>query len=78
MEDSCKCDVRGSEVIKVDPLGEKIANASLIFSTSFLILLLSLLYLLNGDGFWVGITAFSVSSILALSYIFIPEKKEKK
>jgi len=62
----------------IDTESEKIANAFLIFSVPFPILLLGLWYSLNGDEFWAGIISFSTCFILAIGYVLISDFKNRK
>ncbi len=87
IDESCSCDTTcecSLPASRVNPLGEKIGDASLVFSPSFLILFVSIWFLLKGDGFWPGIIAFVTSSIVSFFSISIyhkireKKKKEKK
>jgi len=56
---------------------EKFANSWVIFSSSFLVLLL-ILWFTTKDSFWTGMIAFSISSILVIGYCIYSNFKTKK
>lgn len=56
---------------------EQFGNAWLIFSVSFLALLL-VLWFTTKDSFWTGMIAFSISSVLVIGYCIYSNFKTKK
>jgi len=57
---------------------EHIGSAMALFSVSFLFLVLVLWFILNGDGFWAGILAWSGSLILSSIYYQVLYHKSQK
>jgi hypothetical protein len=51
----------------IDTESDRIGNSAIIFSLFFLIFLIALMLTIN-DSFWIGIIAFSCSSVLSLGY----------
>jgi hypothetical protein len=56
---------------------EQFGNAWLIFSVSFLSLLL-VLWFTTKDSFWTGMIAFSISSVLVIGYCIYSNFKIEK